>query len=193
MRNPLLLIVTTVGLISACSQPPPQKAGSSRYASSSTKSYSPATSTSDQGDVASSDAESSQAEPADGDPAALPESFNPTTSASGANAAPAANINSGTPAQAGTPQVSSTTSPSPTVAPTVAPTCPHFPRTPVNDTEECGEKCRTQLKAAAESIGIIDTPSDLKDRSVARDFYNKIRQEGAAKGCDPLRNTSYNG
>ncbi len=191
MRNPLLLIITTVGLISACSQPPPQKAGSSLYASSSTKSDSPATSTSDQGEVASSDTESSHSEPADGDPEALPESLNPTTSDSGANAAPANNINSGTPAPAGTPQVSST--PSPTVAPTVAPTCPHFPRTPVNDTDECGDSCKNQLKDAAKSVGITNIPNNLSDRSVAKDFYNKIRKQGAAKGCDPLRDTTYNG
>lgn len=85
------------------------------------------------------------------------------------------------------------TSPSPTNSTTpVSVACTYYPRSPVNaEGGDCGEACRQQLKDAARVIGITNFPNNLSDRSVARDFYNRIRTEGAQKGCDPLRGTVY--
>lgn len=99
---------------------------------------------------------------------------------------------SGAPTTSQSATQTTTTSSTPTTSPTATTTCAHFPRTPVNPENNCGDPCQRQLKDAARSIGILSFPNNLSDRDVARGFYRTIRDRGAAMGCDPLRGTTYN-
>lgn len=88
--------------------------------------------------------------------------------------------------------ISTPSPPPPSSATPATMACTYHSRSPVNnDGGDCGDACRQQLKDAARAIGITNFPNNLSDRSVARDFYNRIRTEGAQKECDPLKDTVY--
>lgn len=70
--------------------------------------------------------------------------------------------------------------------------CPHYSRTPVNVGGGCAESCFNQLLMAGAWVGVTAPSSEaLETNSGSRDYYRRIRNRGAAIGCDPLRGTTY--